>query len=102
MVRKAVAHGGSLRRTAESAREPVRQLVDFGLPENDHVGMRQHSGVFVSGGIRSSSFYPSEICTTVARDNILQSAGLEEIKPYQRVDLCPEKDSAFRIPFDTR
>ncbi|WEJ79190.1 hypothetical protein EQ718_10045 [Paracoccus versutus] len=102
MVRKTVAHGGSLRRTAESAKGPVSRLVDFGLPENDHVGMLQHSGVFVSGGIRSSSFYPSESRATVARDNILQSTGLEENKSYQRVDIAIKEVSVFRIPFGTR
>lgn len=46
---RTVTHADSLRRTAESAKGPEAILVDFGLPENDHVGMRQHSGVFVSG-----------------------------------------------------
>lgn len=49
MWRRTVTHADCLRRTAESAKGPVSRLVDFGLPENDHVGMRQHSGVFVSG-----------------------------------------------------
>lgn len=101
MLGKTAVHGGSLRRTAESAKEPVSKLVDFGLPD-DHVGMRQHSGVFVSGGIRSSSFHPSESRATVARDNILQSAGLEEIKSYQWVDFDPKGASIFRIPLRAR
>ncbi|WJS83931.1 hypothetical protein [Paracoccus sp. TOH] len=67
MLRKIVAHGGSLRRTAESAKGPVCELVGFGLPENDRTGMFQHSGVFVSGVIRSSSFHPSESCVAFAR-----------------------------------
>ena len=58
MLRKAVAHDGSLRRTAESAKGPVWHLVDFGLPENDHVGMRQHSGVFVSAVSGLHRFIP--------------------------------------------
>lgn len=102
MWRRTVTHADSLRRTAESAKGPVSELEGFGLPENDHVGMRQHSGVFVSGVIRSSSFHPSESRTTVARDNILRSAGLEETKSYQRVDFDPKGASVFRIPFGTR
>lgn len=101
-VRKAIAHADSLRRAAESAKEPVCELEGFGLSRNDHVGMRQHSGVFVSGVIRSSSCYPSESRASVARDNIPRPVGLKETKPYQRVDLATKGASVFHIPLGAR
>ncbi|XQZ55773.1 hypothetical protein E2979_22265 [Paracoccus yeei] len=64
--------------------------------------MRQHSGVFVSGIIRSSSFHPSEKQLVRRLDNIPSSTELEEAKPYQWVVLATKEASVFHLPFGAR
>ncbi len=102
MVRKTVAHADFLWRTAESAKGSVCELVGFGLPENDHVGMRQHSGVFVSGVIRSSLLHPSKSGAHFCTHTIAWPKELEETTSNQQVDLVTKGNSVFHIPFGTR
>ena len=55
-MRKAVAHGGSLRQAAESAKGPVTMLAGFGLPQDEDAGMLAHSGIF---GLSGSGLHPA-------------------------------------------